>query len=178
MLSRSLMAQTVQSENATERNSLPVTPLRRGGAFVELRRSFPSKVTAIPPTVDQLMRFIAMFRNTGASEADLEIALHAAIANAVIHGNHEDLCKRVYVTCRCRADGEVSITVRDEEPGFDNGTVPDLAESASRLSIHGRGVHLMRSSMDEVRFEGGGTVVGMHKKSNAGSNQDPARRVQ
>lgn len=173
-----MMAQRVQFENATQRNSLPVTSLRRGGALVELRQSFPSKVTAVSRAVDQLTRFIATFRNADGSETDIEVALREAIVNAVIHGNQEDASKRVYVTCRCRADGETSITVRDEGRGFDSKKVPDPAETTSDLSTHGRGIHLMRSFMDEVRFEQGGTVVHMCKKSNAGSDQGPARRVQ
>ena len=51
------------------------------------------------------------------------MALREALANAVIHGNGENSCKRVYVRCRCYMDGEVSITVRDEGRGFDTATV-------------------------------------------------------
>ena len=50
-------------------------------------------------------------------------ALREALANAVIHGNGENSYKRVYVDCRCYLDGEVSITVRDEGPGFNSEEV-------------------------------------------------------
>lgn len=84
------MARTVQFGDATQRDSLAVKPLHRSGALFELRRSFSSKVTAISPAVDQLMRFFATFRNADGSEADVEIALHETITNAVIQGNKED----------------------------------------------------------------------------------------
>jgi serine/threonine-protein kinase RsbW len=83
-----------------------------------------------------------------------------------------DAHRRVYVACRCTADGEVSITVQDEGSGFESGTVPDPTDPENRLVTHGRGIYLMRMSMDEVCFEQGGAVVYMRKKPNArpGSN--------
>ena len=93
--------------------------------FVELRQSLSSKVAAISPFVDQLMRFVLYFRRADGSEIDIEMALREALANAVIHGNGDDSCKSVCVTCRCYMDGEVSITVRDQGRGFDSNGVLD-----------------------------------------------------
>jgi serine/threonine-protein kinase RsbW len=137
--------------------------------FVELRQSLPSKVAAISTFVDQLMRFILKFRRADGSEGEIEMAIHEGITNAVIHGNGENSSKRVYVTCRCYTDGEVSITVRDEGRGFDSSAVPDPTSSENLLFTHGRGIYLMEALMDEVCFEEGGTVVMMRKKSNASS---------
>ena len=136
---------------------------------VELHQSFPSKIQTISPFVDQLMRFIAKFRKMDASDMDIEMALREALANAIVHGNREDPHKRVYVTCRCTPDGEVSITVQDEGQGFDSGAVPDPTAPENRLLTAGRGLYLMKTLMDEIRFEKGGAVVHMCKKSNAGS---------
>jgi len=133
--------------------------------FVELRQSFPSKVTAISPFVDQLMQFILNLRGPDGSETDIELALREALANAVIHGNGEDPNKRVYVTCRCYADKETLITVEDEGQGFDTSTVADPTTPSHRLAMHGRGIYLMKTLMDEVSFEEGGAVVRMRKQS-------------
>jgi serine/threonine-protein kinase RsbW len=95
------------------------------------------------------------------------MALHEALANAVIHGNGENPCKRVFVRCRCYMDGEVSITVRDEGKGFDTATVLDPTAPENRLLTHGRGIFLMETLMDEVSFEDGGSAVRMRKASNA-----------
>jgi serine/threonine-protein kinase RsbW len=138
-------------------------------SFVELRQSLPSKVAAISPYADQLMRFILNFRRADGSEADIEMALHEALANAVVHGNVENSCKHVYVTCRCYMDGEVVITVRDEGRGFDNSAVPDPTFQENLIFTHGRGIYLMKTLMDDVLFEEGGAVVTMRKKSNASS---------
>jgi serine/threonine-protein kinase RsbW len=137
--------------------------------FVEVRQSLPSKVAAISPFSDQFMRFILHFRNADGSETDIEMALHEALANAVIHGNGENSGKRVYVECRCYMDGEVSITVRDEGRGFDSNAIPNPTFRENLLFTYGRGIYLMKTLMDEVSFEEGGAAVMMRKKSNASS---------
>jgi serine/threonine-protein kinase RsbW len=137
--------------------------------FVEVRQSLSSKVAAISPFADQLMRFIVNFRSEDGSETDIEMALHEALANAVIHGNGENPGKRVYVDCRCYMDGEVSITVRDEGRGFDSNAVLDPTFLENLLFTHGRGIYLIKALMDEVSFEEGGAVVMMRKKSNVNS---------
>jgi serine/threonine-protein kinase RsbW len=135
--------------------------------FIELRQSLPSKVAAISPFVEQLMRFILKFRSADGTESDIEMALYEALANAVIHGNGDNSGKRVYVTCRCYMDGEVSITVRDEGKGFDSNTVPDPTFRENLLFTHGRGIYMMKALMDEVFFEENGAVVRMRKNSNS-----------
>jgi serine/threonine-protein kinase RsbW len=137
--------------------------------FVEVRQSLPSKVAAISPFADQLMRFIVNFRSADGSETDIEMALHEALANAVIHGNGENSCKRVYVECRCYMDGEVAITVRDQGRGFDYNAIPNPTFRENLLLTYGRGIYLMKTLMDEITFEEGGAVVMMRKKSNASS---------
>jgi serine/threonine-protein kinase RsbW len=114
--------------------------------------------------VDQLMRFIVRFRSADESEIEIETALREAVANAVVHGNGENPCKRVYVRCRCYKNGEVSITVRDEGSGFALNAVPDPTMPENRLFGHGRGIYLMQKLMDEVTFERSGAVVQMSKK--------------
>jgi serine/threonine-protein kinase RsbW len=136
----------------------------RSVPFVELRQSLPSHVAIISPFVDQLMRFFARFRTGDGSQLDTEIAIREALANAIVHGNHESLRKRVYVTCRCTTDGEVSITVEDEGQGFDSEAALDPTTPENRLRTCGRGIYLMKTLMDEVRFERGGAVVHMQKK--------------
>jgi serine/threonine-protein kinase RsbW len=138
--------------------------------FVELCNSLPSHVDIVSPFVDQLMRFIARFRGADGNSFEIELALREALVNAIIHGNQEDPHKRVYVKCRCMTDGEVSITVEDEGHGFEYDAVPDPTSPDNRLRTHGRGIYLLRTLMDEVDFEQGGSVVHMRKRATAGSD--------
>jgi serine/threonine-protein kinase RsbW len=166
------MARRFQMAIAPVAHTQSLSFLPRNGhsvPFVEVRQSLPSKVAAISSFKDQLMRFIVNFRSADGSETDIEMALHEALANAVIHGNGENSGKRVYVDCRCYMDGEVSIAVRDEGRGFDSSAVPDPTFLENLLFTHGRGIYLMKTLMDEVSFEEGGAVVMMRKKSNTNS---------
>jgi serine/threonine-protein kinase RsbW len=131
---------------------------------IDLECSLPSEVTAISPFVDRLM---PLLRNCGCvseGESDVEVALREALANAIIHGNHEDRRKYVHVTCLCEPD-EVSIAVKDEGKGFDVNNVPDPTAPENIGSVHGRGILVMKALMDEVRFEEGGVVVHMRKSA-------------
>ena len=138
------------------------------GPFIELRQSFASRVMAISPFVEQLMCFvkplIATVSAMDGSEEDIEIAVREVLSNAVVHGNHEDPQKKVYVTFRFRIDGEISITVQDEGTGFNPDVVADPTDGNKRLLCHGRGVYLMQALMDEVSFENEGNVVHMKKR--------------
>ena len=144
----------------------PVIP--RSSLFVELRQSLASRVEDISPFVNQLMEFITPlsggFRCKEGAVVDVEISLREAVANAVLHGNHENPQKRVYVTCHCSTDGELSLTIRDEGQGFDPFALPDPTDQRNILLTHGRGILLMQALMDEVNFEENGTVVRMRKK--------------
>jgi serine/threonine-protein kinase RsbW len=145
--------------------------------FVELRQSLPSRVAVVSPFVDELMRFILNFRIADGSEIDIEMALLEALANAVIHGNGENSSKPIYVVCRCYMDGEVQIVVRDEGRGFDSNTVLDPTLGENLLFTHGRGIYLIKTLMDEVSFEEGGSVVRMRKKSNSRDQNDIALKT-
>ena len=143
-----------------------------GGPCIQMELSLPSEVAAISPFVDKLMLSIKKWRCAPENETDIEIALREALTNATIHGNHEDPRKQIHVSCRCTAEEEVSIVVKDEGHGFDSHAVPDPTAAGVTESTHGRGIYLMKALMDEVRFEHGGTVVRMRKKS---GNAQPFR---
>ena len=72
-------------------------------------------------------------------ETEVEIALHEALANAIIHGNHENPRKRVHIRCRLKSD-EVSIAVKDEGRGFDINNMVDPTALENIASVHGRGI--------------------------------------
>jgi serine/threonine-protein kinase RsbW len=160
----------MELEDMAHKQALSLSPQTiRSFPFVQLRQSLPSQIALISPFVDQLMRFIAKCRNQEGCGLEIEMALREALANAIVHGNQEDPHKFVHVACRCTTDGEVSITVQDEGQGFDSNAVRDPTIPENRLLKHGRGIYLMKTLMNEVRFEQGGALVYMHKMANAGS---------
>jgi serine/threonine-protein kinase RsbW len=151
-----------------------MTVHNQGGPCLELKRSLPSKVAAISPFVDRLM---LLFRKCGCvseGESEVEIALREALANAIIHGNHENSGKHVHVRCRCEPT-EISIAVKDEGSGFDVDRISDPTAPENTRSAHGRGIYLMKALMDEVRFEEGGVVVHMRKSTGQTASNNPQR---
>jgi len=145
------------------------------GPCIELERTLPSEVAAISPFVDKLMRLIRKCGCAAEGENDVEIALREALANAIIHGNHENPGKHVHVRCRCEP-GEISIAVKDEGRGFNVDKIADPTAPENNGSVHGRGIYLMKALMDEVRFEDGGAAVHMRKSAGKPGANDVKKR--
>jgi hypothetical protein len=59
----------------------------------------PSEVQAIWPLVGWLMRHIEGSRCVAGHEPAVELALHEALSNAVVHGNRMDKAKAVHIRC-------------------------------------------------------------------------------
>jgi serine/threonine-protein kinase RsbW len=153
-------------------SSTSVTEPNRSVPFIELRNTFASDLNLVSPLLDRLMPFISRFRGRDESNFEIELALREALVNAIVHGNQEHIDKRVYLSCRSTTDGEVSITIQDEGHGFDVNAVPDPTTQENLFRGSGRGIYVMKTLMDEVRFEQRGTVVHMRKWSKARPTAD------
>jgi anti-sigma regulatory factor (Ser/Thr protein kinase) len=143
----------------------------QGGPCLELERSLPSEVGAISPFVDQLMVLIRKGGCAAEGESDVEIALREALANEIIHGNHENPRKYVYVRFRCEPD-KICFAVKDEGRGFDLNKIVDPTAPENTAAIHGRGIYLRKALMDEVRFAEGGVVLHMRKGARKSEPKD------
>lgn len=128
------------------------------------------------------------------------VALQEALINAYFHGNLEvcsslresdhrayyDLARershrppysqrRIHVTVRV-SRGEVLYTIRDEGPGFDPATLPNPTDPDQLERPCGRGLLLMRTFMDEVRYSPTGNEVTMRKCGRTNGCTGPARK--
>jgi serine/threonine-protein kinase RsbW len=133
--------------------------------LLEIDAWIRSEIKAISPLVDRLMRLIEGSHCVTGEEPAVELALREALNNAVVHGNGMDAHKLVHVRVRCELGKGISLLVSDQGQGFDPNALPDplVAENLERGD--GRGIHLMKQSMDEVSFKGHGTEVHMRKAS-------------
>jgi len=131
--------------------------------LLKIEAWMPSEIKAISPLVNRLMRLIEGSRCVPDSESAVELALHEALSNAVLHGNGTDAHKLVQIRCRCELGKGVSIVVTDRGQGFDPKRVADPLAIERLEAEHGRGIHLMKLAMDEVWFERGGAEVHMRK---------------
>ncbi len=126
--------------------------------------SFPSEIGEIGPAVERISELFQKYGCASEKLSDIEIAAFEALGNAVIHGNGRDANKRVHISCHCEPGKEMSIVIRDEGRGFDPDRVPDPTAAENLQSEHGRGILLMKTFMDDVHYEAGGTEVHMSKK--------------
>jgi serine/threonine-protein kinase RsbW len=155
----------MRSLNRASDSQPPFSGKRSRSSVLEIDSRMPSKVRAISPLVDRLMRLIEESQCVPGKEFDVELALREALENAVVHGNQEDPKTKVCIRIRCQPGKEISIVVTDQGKGFDfekiagNGITPDPAAE------HGRGIQLMKAYMDDVHFERGGSEVHMRKRS-------------
>jgi serine/threonine-protein kinase RsbW len=138
-------------------------------SILEIDFWMPSKIQAISPVVDRLMRLIPESQCVPGDEFDIELVLREALENAVVHGNQEDPRKKVRIRCRCGPGNEISIVVTDQGRGFDFGKIVANGFTSDPASEHGRGIQLMKAYMDEVHFERRGSEVHMRKRSRIAS---------
>lgn len=118
-------------------------------------------------TVDEFLE--DWLRRRGVSEdtiADLAIAITELVNNAIKHGNAKDVSKSVTVHL-CIKDGEARATISDQGSGFDPQAVADPIAPENLLKEIGRGIFIVRSLMDELKFQfppEGGTRVTVVKR--------------
>ena len=131
----------------------------RTGLTGDLGLEFPSTVENLRDAVAEVVEACERLAFSGSrATLNLRVALGEALANAILYGNRQDPQKRVRVRAELRP-GEAVVTITDEGPGFDPGSVQDPTIPEHRGRSHGRGLFLLRSLADEVRFNEAGNSV-------------------
>ena len=92
----------------------------------------------------------------------VNLAVIEAGTNAIKHGNKNDPNKKVHFEFEISTD-KLTITVRDEGEGFNPDEIRDPLNPENLLRPSGRGIFLMRTFMDEVKYNETGTEVTMIK---------------
>lgn len=100
------------------------------------------------------------FNISDVSYGNIMVAVTESVNNAIIHGNHENLDKKVYLTFQL-SDNKLKATVEDEGIGFDFENLPDPTAPENINKIGGRGVFLIKNLTDEVHFFDEGKKVEM-----------------
>jgi len=99
--------------------------------------------------------------------SQVALATREAVANAIVHGNQYDRSRYVRANFEI-TEAALCIQIADQGSGFDLGKVPDPLAPENILRTSGRGIFIMRSTMDEVRFLtlGPGTEINLIKYIN------------
>jgi serine/threonine-protein kinase RsbW len=153
----------------------PPFPLDRRDFTIRLRMRLPSNRGSIGAAIAPVLGIARRCGCAEGSEADLEIALREALANAVVHGNEEHERKQVRLRCYAVPDRALVVAIRDEGTGFDPADVPDPRDGERRLLAHGRGLFLMRELLDHLAYRKGGREVVLYKSfGENGTGSTPA----
>ncbi len=119
-----------------------------------------SKTNNIAMIEPYLKEIIAKNHICSERYADILISLTEAVNNAIIHGNHQDETKYVKINMT-EGDQGVIFSVTDEGSGFDPADVPDPTTEQFIECCGGRGVFIIKSLADSVRYEDNGCTVQM-----------------
>jgi serine/threonine-protein kinase RsbW len=120
-------------------------------------------------------RILAELKDYNFDEDDLfavHLALDEAFANAVVHGNKMDPNKKVKIEYYVDSD-RIEISVTDEGGGFEPDSVPDPRYGPGLDETSGRGLLLMNSFMDAVKFNEPGNSVYMLRYKKTGHDKRP-----
>jgi serine/threonine-protein kinase RsbW len=139
------------------------------------RYSFPSDPQYIPGVVHVVSLLALEFGYSTADWAtNVPLAVDEAISNAIKHGNRRDPRKRVEVEGQVDAE-QLRIKVRDEGDGFERDRDHDPVDPANLLAPSGRGLFLIESVMDDVRYTQDGRCIEMVKRA-AGAGATAKKR--
>jgi serine/threonine-protein kinase RsbW len=123
-----------------------------------------SKASAAAGVCRQILSELQQCGYTKEDAFAIHLAMEEAFVNAVKHGNKMDPSKKVVVDY-CIDHDKVQICITDEGSGFNPDGVPDPRFGRNLYKPNGRGLLLIRSYMDVVRYsERGNTVCLMRYK--------------
>ncbi|MBP2626520.1 MAG: putative anti-sigma regulatory factor, serine/threonine protein kinase [Firmicutes bacterium] len=102
-----------------------------------------------------------LVRIFGKDALGIFIAINEGVNNAILHGNKENLSKKVYLTME-ELPNQIRIVIRDEGKGFINQEISDTTPWSAE---HGRGFQLIKHYVDSYEFNGLGNELTLIKKN-------------
>jgi serine/threonine-protein kinase RsbW len=150
---------------------------RSGEGISDILFELPSDLALLEPVTDYLTKRIeqAWFMPVDRC-LSLGLALREALVNAITHGNHDDPSKLVRITAEVSRH-QVKFTVEDEGVGFNVNDIPHPRDPDNLLKSSGRGVLLIRSVMDETKYNDRGNRLSMIKRRASLLKEEPMNRL-
>ena len=132
---------------------------------VEFHNEMRIRIDGLERAVEHIMELVRRLPCAPVGLDDVELALHEALANAVVHGNRQDPRKSVQICGGCERSGDLLLAITDQGDGFDHNLVPDPTAGDNLLSKHGRGIPLISRLMDSLEFRLNGRRLIMRKRA-------------
>ena len=133
---------------------------------VRLEASIPSDVRLlgfVSRLAQETLRLLVTADKVDALCAAVDVCLTEALTNAIQHAHRSDASRPLNISIAAEND-VLTLRVFDTGPGFEIECVPP--PNFEELKEHGRGIFIIRSSMDQVTYRPvpGGNLLEMTKK--------------
>jgi len=150
---------------------------RSGEGISDIMFELPSDLALLEPVTDYLTKRIEQAWLMPVDRClSLALALREALVNAITHGNHNDPSKLVRITAEISRH-QAKFTVEDEGVGFNVNDIPHPRDPDNLLKSSGRGVLLIRSVMDEAKYNDRGNRLSMIKRRASLLKEEPMDRL-
>jgi serine/threonine-protein kinase RsbW len=147
-LEKSESAKIKRKKNSRKTSSLV---LKREGAKSFGQIIIPSCLDDLPKVDEYVERKLRKLGVDKDKLADIAISVTEAVTNAVVHGNKNNLEKKVTICLKANPSC-VEVTVEDQGNGFNPEAVGCPIEKRNILKPVGRGIFILKSLMDKVEF--------------------------
>jgi serine/threonine-protein kinase RsbW len=112
--------------------------------------------------IEMLLPQLEAYQWSNRDTFGIHMAMEEAIMNAIRHGNQSDPKKRVHIRINVSGPRFYS-KITDEGTGFDLADVPDPTLEENLEKTSGRGVMLIKSFVDVVKYNEIGNSVELEK---------------
>lgn len=171
------------------RQTQKICRVRDGLSAVRMDYELENDPALIRPLLDEVRETLDRFKIGGDNASQLIVGIEEAIANALYHGNleigselkHTNFSAFYKQAEQARSDPKYArrsvrlsidashdgakITIADDGQGFNPEAVPDPTLPENLARAHGRGLLMMRTFFDDVRFNKLGNVVTLTVKN-------------
>ncbi len=117
-----------------------------------IEKKFRSDPKALPEAEEFFIKTLKKVELSEERFQKLILAISEAVSNSVKHGNKSNPQKFVKSTIKIN-DDEIEIIFEDEGSGFNPDDVPDPTVRENILKESGRGIHIMRAFVDELKYD-------------------------
>ena len=114
-------------------------------------RVVPSDPDILPELEEYIIQIAKEVNLDDTKINNLALSFSEAISNCMKHGNRFDKSKTVTITVKID-DAKLAVILKDEGKGFDLQGVPDPTKPENILKDSGRGIHIMKNFLDELRY--------------------------
>jgi serine/threonine-protein kinase RsbW len=128
----------------------------------QCERMIPSDAQQGKHLLDELLHELESRHWTLRDRFCIQLAVHEALINAIVHGNRGNREKNVQVTAQITPK-KFHVEIADQGAGFDPQRLPDPTDCEHIDCPGGRGVLLMRAFMSRVSYPPPGNCVILEK---------------